>query len=58
MKKLYISLTICLTFLGFSQNGIAQVTNYYSTLDTINFNKVNYKLSWSSPHWSKFITST
>ena len=34
--------------LGFSQNGIAEVTNYYSTPTTINFNELDYTLSWSS----------
>lgn len=48
MKKLYITLIACLVFLGFNQSSIAQVVNYYGSPDTISFNKVNYKLSWSS----------
>jgi len=48
MKKLFISLLVCLTFFTFNQKSVAQVTNYYGTAESIAFNGVDYTLSWSS----------
>ncbi len=47
MKKIFLALTILL-ILSTAQISFAQVTNYYGTPESINFNGVDFNLVWSS----------
>jgi hypothetical protein len=53
MQRLYPSIaTFLITFLitipSFCQTHVSEITNYYGTSETITFNNLDYKFSWSS----------
>lgn len=48
MKKTLLALTILITILSTFLSSSAQVVNYYGTPESINFNGIDFSLSWSS----------